>query len=201
MSWILENKARITLVIGGCRSGKSRFALDAADQICGDRVKADPARGGRKIFLATSVPSDSEMDKRVARHQAERGEDWQTIEEPIMIHETIERASKTADVILVDCLTLWTSNLLFAEYDESRIMEATALLAAALGKSLCPVLLVANEVGYGIVPDNSLARQFRDIAGLVNQKIAAIAGRVILTVAGIGVSIKPLEKFNPINKL
>ncbi len=187
----MENKARITLVIGGCRSGKSRFALDAADQIIGNQVKADPAGGGRKIFLATSVPMDPEMDKRVAAHQAERGEDWQTIEEPVMIHEIIERASKTADVILVDCLTLWISNLLFAEYDEPRIMEATTLLAAALEKSCCPVFLVSNEVGYGIVPDNSLARQFRDTAGLVNQEIAAMADQVILTVAGIDVPIKP----------
>jgi adenosylcobinamide kinase/adenosylcobinamide-phosphate guanylyltransferase len=178
-------------VIGGCRSGKSRFALNAANQMTGNQVKAAPSGKVRKIFLATSVPRDPEMDKRVAAHQAERGEDWQTIEEPIMIHKTIERASKTADVILVDCLTLWTSNLLFAEYDEPRIMEATAFLAGALAKSCCPVFLVSNEVGYGIVPENSLARQFRDMAGLVNQKIAAMADQVILTVAGIEVPIKP----------
>jgi len=193
----LENKARITLVIGGCRSGKSRFALDAADQIKGIRSRPIRPGGGQKIFLATSVPMDPEMDKRVAAHQAERGEDWQTIEEPVMIHETIERASKTADVILVDCLTLWTSNLLFAEYDEPRIMEATNLLAAALEKSTCPVFLVSNEVGYGIVPENSLARQFRDTAGLVNQKIAAMADRVILTVAGIDVPIKSRKNSTP----
>jgi adenosylcobinamide kinase/adenosylcobinamide-phosphate guanylyltransferase len=196
----LEDNARITLVLGGCRSGKSRFALDAANRITGNQVKADSARAGRKIFLATSVPRDSEMDKRVAAHQAERGEDWQTIEEPIRIHEIIENASKTADVILVDCLTLWTSNLLFAEYDEQRILAATVLLSAALEKSCCPVFLVSNEVGYGIVPDNSLARQFRDVAGLVNQKIAATADRVILTVAGIGVPIKPSEQFNPVKR-
>jgi adenosylcobinamide kinase/adenosylcobinamide-phosphate guanylyltransferase len=178
---ILENKARITLVIGGCRSGKSSFALDAANQIQGDQ----------KIFLATSVPRDPEMDKRVAKHLAERGDDWQTIEEPMLIHDTIEHASKTADVILVDCLTLWISNLLFAEYDEHRIMDAVGLLIAALEKSCCPVFLVSNEVGYGIVPENSLARQFRDYAGLVNQKIAAMADGVTLTVAGIDVPIKP----------
>jgi len=179
----LENKARITLVIGGCRSGKSSFALDAASQITGKQ----------KIFLATSVPTDPEMDKRVATHQAERGGDWQTIEEPVMIHETIESVLKTADVILVDCLTLWTSNLLFVKYDEPKIMEAVSLLIGALKKSHCPVFLVSNEVGYGIVPENLLARQFRDYAGLVNQKIAAMADRVILTVAGIPVPIKPRE--------
>jgi len=187
----LNNKAVITLVIGGCRSGKSRYALDTANKIKGDR----------KIFLATSVPRDPEMDKRVAAHQAERGQDWQAIEEPLMIHETIEEASKTADVILVDCLTLWTSNLMFAEYDEPGIMNAIGLLIAALKQCPCPVFLVSNEVGYGIVPDNALARQFRDMAGLVNQKIAAMADRVVLTVAGIDLLIKPSEQFNPLGSL
>jgi len=187
----LDNNAVITLVIGGCRSGKSRYALDAADQV----------KGGRKVFLATSVPRDPEMDKRVAAHQAERGQDWQTIEEPVMIHKSIEKASKTADVILVDCLTLWTSNLMFAEYEEAAIMNALDLLITALEQCSCPVFLVTNEVGYGIVPDNELARQFRDMAGLVNQKIAAMADRVILTVAGIDVLIKPSEQFNPLGSL
>ena len=185
----MDNNAVITLVIGGCRSGKSRYALDAANKITGDR----------KVFLATSVPRDPEMDKRVVTHQAERGQDWQTIEEPMMIHDAISQASR-ADVILVDCLTLWTSNLMFA-YDEPEIMNAVGLLIAALKQCSCPVFLVTNEVGYGIVPDNALARQFRDTAGLVNQKIAAMADRVILTVAGIELSIKPSEKFNPKNKL
>ena len=183
----MNNKAVITLVIGGCRSGKSRYALDAANKIKGDR----------KVFLATSVPRDPEMDKRVAAHQAERGQDWQTIEEPVMIHKTISQASKTADVILVDCLTLWTSNLMFAEYDEPGIMNAINLLIAALKQCPCPVFLVSNEVGYGIVPDNALARQFRDMAGLVNQKIAAMADRVILTVAGIDLPIKPRNNLTP----
>ncbi len=177
----MKNKAEITLVMGGCRSGKSRFALNQADLI----------QGNQKIFLATSVPTDLEMDQRVARHQAERGEDWHTIEEPVMIHETIEQASQTADLILVDCLTLWTSNLLLAEYGEPEVMAAVELLIEALHQSPCPVFLVSNEVGYGIVPDNALARQFRDLAGLVNQKIAAMADQVFLTVAGIPLALKP----------
>ncbi|MBU0971514.1 MAG: bifunctional adenosylcobinamide kinase/adenosylcobinamide-phosphate guanylyltransferase [Proteobacteria bacterium] len=180
----MENRANITLVIGGCRSGKSSFALEEANQISQGQTRG-------KIFLATSVPTDPEMDKRVIQHRKERGEQWQTIEAPVMIHKTIELASKTADVILVDCLTLWTSNLLFAGYDEERIMEAISLLTVALAKSACPVFLVSNEVGYGIVPENFLARQFRDFAGLVNQKIAAAADRVFLTVAGIALPIKP----------
>jgi len=176
-----ENKARITLVLGGCRSGKSRYALDAANGIAGDK----------KIYLATSVPTDNEMEKRVARHQAERGTDWQTIEEPVLIHEAIADAADRARVILVDCLTLWTSNLLLHGKEEDGIMAAVDLLVSALGVASCPVLLVSNEVGYGIVPENSLARQFRDMAGLVNQRVARAADRVILTVAGIGVQIKP----------
>ncbi len=176
-----ENKSRITLVLGGCRSGKSRYALDAANRLAKEN----------KVYLATSVPTDNEMDDRVARHQAERGPDWQTIEEPVRIHKAIAEASAAASVILVDCLTLWTSNLLFQEKDETGIMESVDLLISALGAAACPVLLVSNEVGYGIVPENSLARQFRDMAGLVNQRVAGAADRVVLTVAGIGVQIKP----------
>lgn len=174
---------KITLVIGGCRSGKSSFALEEANQIKGDQ----------KLFLATSVPRDPEMHKRVAKHQAERGEDWQTIEEPVDIHKIIETRSGNADVILVDCLTLWTSNLMAREEGESTVMEYTQKLVSALEASQCPVFLVANEVGTGIVPENALARQFRDLAGFVNQKVAAAADRVVLTVAGIGVQIKPKE--------
>lgn len=186
----LENKETITLVIGGCRSGKSRYALDAANRIAG--------KG--KIYIATSVPSDPEMDKRVAAHQAERGPDWRTVEEPVSIHEAIDTVSKTAPVILVDCLTLWTSNLLFKGYDEAGVIEEADRLAGALYRSICPVFMVTNEVGYGIVPENSLARQFRDVAGIVNQKAAKAAGKVILTTAGIPVQIKPTSLANPMQE-
>ncbi|WDP90717.1 MAG: bifunctional adenosylcobinamide kinase/adenosylcobinamide-phosphate guanylyltransferase [Desulfobacter sp.] len=176
-----EDKSRITLVIGGCRSGKSRYALDAANRLA----------GGNKIYLATSVPTDREMEQRVERHQAERGPDWRTVEEPVHIHDAIADAGGRASVILVDCLTLWTSNLLFQGRDEAGIMDAVDLLGRSLEQCPCPVYLVSNEVGYGIVPENSLARQFRDMAGLVNQRVARAADRVILTVAGIEVQIKP----------
>lgn len=171
----------ITLVIGGCRSGKSRYALDAANAV----------PGSRKIFLATSVPEDSEMEKRVQSHQAERGPDWQTIEEPVNIHEKIAAHGHTADVILVDCLTLWTANMLMEKMDEAVIQKWLDHTTRALWQTLCPVFLVTNEVGYGIVPENSLARRFRDMAGLVNQQMAKAADRVVLTVAGIPVQIKP----------
>lgn len=176
------DQKNIILVLGGCRSGKSRYALDRVNKMAEDN----------KVYLATSVPADREMQDRVERHQAERGEDWQTIEEPTRIHNAIEAAGKSgAKAILVDCLTLWTSNLLFEEKGEPEIMAAVAQMKTALAACPCPVVLVSNEVGYGIVPANSLARQFRDMAGLVNQVVAAFAHEVILSVAGIPVQIKP----------
>jgi adenosylcobinamide kinase / adenosylcobinamide-phosphate guanylyltransferase len=177
----VADKHPITLIIGGCRSGKSRYALDAANAV----------PGSRKIFLATSVPEDPEMEKRVQSHQAERGSDWQTIEEPVNIHEKIASHGHTADVILVDCLTLWTSNMLMGKMDEAAVQKWLDHTTHALCQTLCPVFLVTNEVGYGIVPENSLARRFRDMAGLVNQQMAKAADRVVLTVAGIAVQIKP----------
>ena len=169
------------LVLGGCRSGKSNFAKQTADNMAMDQ----------KIYLATSVPTDREMKARVKRHQDDRGPDWATIEEPIRIHETIDRACAQAKVILVDCLTLWISNLLFRGKDEAGIMAAVDLLEGALNRSTCPVILVSNEVGYGIVPENSLARQFRDMAGLVNQRVAQAVDEVVVSMAGIPVQIKP----------
>lgn len=169
------------LVLGGCRSGKSSVAKQTADDMATDK----------KIYLATCVPTDREMKNRVKRHQDDRGADWATIEEPILIHETIDRACAQAKVILVDCLTLWISNLLFKERDEAGIMAAVDLLETALNRATCPVILVSNEVGYGIVPENILARQFRDMAGLVNQRVARFVDQVIVTMAGIPVQIKP----------
>ena len=182
-----ENTGKTTLVIGGCRSGKSRYALDAANGLAKEN----------KIYLATSVPTDAEMEDRVRRHRAERGPDWKTLEEPIEIHDAILSASESAAVVLVDCLTLWTSNLLFGGADEAGIMLAVDRLNRALEQAECPVILVSNEVGYGIVPENDLARQFRDMAGLVNQRVAAAVDRVVLTVAGIDVLIKPKPGHSP----
>ena len=176
----MTDKNIITLVIGGCRSGKSRYALDAANAVS----------GSRKIFLATSVPSDREMEKRVLAHQAQRGDDWQTVEAPVHIHEEIAAHARTADVILVDCLTLWTANMLALEMDEAAMQKCMDQTTLALSRACCPVFLVTNEVGYGIVPENSLARRFRDMAGLVNQHMAKTADEVVLTVAGIAVTIK-----------
>lgn len=171
---------KTTLIIGGSRSGKSRHALTLAEQISGNR----------RIFVATCVPEDDEMKDRVARHQAERPSTWTTLQVPISLGDAIAENGSKADVILIDCLTLWISNL-FMETDDTRIVDDhIGDLKEALKKAQCPVLIVSNEVGTGIVPENRLARQFRDMAGFANQRIAECADEVIWMVAGIPVTIK-----------
>ncbi len=169
-----------TVVIGGCRSGKSSHALYLAERM----------EKARKYFLATCMPQDDEMRQRVVRHQAERSKDWKTVETPVLLSETIIDLGHEADVILVDCLTLWVSNLMMENLDMDAISEHSYKLAASLRASACPVILVTNEVGLGIVPDNKLARFFRDAVGFVNQHVAASADNVIWMVAGIPVAIK-----------
>lgn len=173
-----------TLVIGGCRSGKSSHALQLADRL----------GNARKIFLATCIPRDDEMHQRVSKHQVERGAGWIAVETPIFLSETIRDIGPNADILLVDCLTLWVSNLMMehANFDASTELLAahTCRLIESLRAAACPVILVTNEVGAGIVPDNPLARAFRDAVGHVNQRIAACADQVIWMVAGIPVKIK-----------
>lgn len=168
------------IIVGGCRSGKSRHALDLAEQIPGDR----------RVFIATCVPSDDEMRQRVARHQQERGQRWSTIEVPVHLPEAIVDYSPRGSVILVDCLTLWISNLLLETDDLEKIIEHVTQLTYSLEKAQCPVIIVSNEVGTGIVPENTLARLFRDAMGFANQQVAACSNRVIWMVAGIPVTIK-----------
>jgi adenosylcobinamide kinase/adenosylcobinamide-phosphate guanylyltransferase len=170
----------IVFVIGGCRSGKSRHALETADGIAGNK----------KIFIATCVPQDAEMKQRVDRHQKERGQDWQTVEAPVHLPQAIIEYSRQADVLLVDCLTLWISNLLMETEDDELIYERISNLIQSLASASCPVILVSNEVGAGIVPENKLARRFRDLVGTANQAVAARADRVAWMVAGIPVTIK-----------
>lgn len=171
----------VTFVIGGCRSGKSGFALKEADALAGTP----------KFFIATALARDGEMEERVARHRKERGDDWQTIEEPLLIHEAIQTHSVKASAIVVDCLTLWVSNIISQAPESPGLPVHLEQLETALKKAKCPVWVVSNEVGLGIVPDNPLARAFRDMTGLVNQRVAELAGRVVMTVAGIGMVIKP----------
>ena len=170
----------IIFVIGGCRSGKSSHALTLAEEI----------PGNRKIFIATCVPYDDEMTARVRKHQQERSRAWTTLEVPIALGESIAENSPKTDVIVADCLTLWASNLVLENTPSEKIAEALQTLTHALKTAQCPVILVSNEVGCGIVPENALARTFRDIAGAINQRAAECADRVIWMVAGIPVVIK-----------
>jgi len=175
---------KTTFVIGGCRSGKSRYGLELAGRIPGQE----------KIFIATCVPCDDEMSQRVARHRKERGRTWSTVEEPILLPEAVNENSRKADVILVDCMTLWISNLLLETDDQDKIAEQIDLLTESLEKAQCPVILISNEVGDGIVPENRLARLFRDSAGFANQNVAACSDMVVWMVAGIPVTIKGRSK-------
>jgi adenosyl cobinamide kinase/adenosyl cobinamide phosphate guanylyltransferase len=167
------NPAPVTLVLGGARSGKSRFAESLLSG-------ATP-----RIYLATAEARDEEMRTRILDHRARRGQDWHTIEAPLDIATPIAQAGH--DAVLVDCLTLWLSNLMAARLS---IEEATAGLCQALGEVQAPIVLVSNEVGLGIVPDNAQAREFRDHAGRLNQTIAAAAARVFFIAAGLPLTLK-----------
>lgn len=163
-------------VLGGARSGKSRYAQVRAEAI-----------GVQRCFIATAQAFDDEMRDRIARHQADRGAGWQIVEEPLDLAEAIAARSSPGRVLVVDCLTLWTTNLLLAEND---IAAAAGKLTNAISRATGPVILVANEVGQGIVPDNALARRFRDEAGLVNQRVAAAVEEVQLLIAGLPMKLK-----------
>jgi adenosylcobinamide kinase/adenosylcobinamide-phosphate guanylyltransferase len=168
------------LVLGGCRSGKSSHALQLAEGM-----------GQRRVFVATCVPHDDEMQTRVARHRQERSNTWNTVEIPVDLADAITAHGPAADVMLVDCLTLWLSNLLMQTQDVNQIRRHIDGLAKAVKSVPCAVILVSNEVGAGIVPENRLARLYRDLAGWTNQAVAAACNRVVWTVAGIPVTIKP----------
>ncbi|OEU47667.1 MAG: bifunctional adenosylcobinamide kinase/adenosylcobinamide-phosphate guanylyltransferase [Desulfobacterales bacterium C00003060] len=169
-------------VTGGCRSGKSGFALGYAN----DRFK-------QKVFIATCCEKDKEMQQRIREHQKARGHDWQTLEVSTSLPEAVASRSGKADVILVDCLTLWVSSLMAKEGSQEEILAHTDALTHAICKAPCSVILVSNEVGCGIIPENRLARRFRDVAGLVNQKVSGCVDRVVWMVAGIPVPIKGMR--------
>lgn len=164
------------LVLGGARSGKSRYAQSRAESHAGDL-----------LYIATAQAFDAEMEDRIARHVADRGPRWSTVDVPLDLPAAILANAAPDRVLLVDCLTLWTSNLMFAERDLDAETEA---LATAVAQAAGPVILVANEVGLGIVPDNALARRFRDVAGRLNQAIAAAATEVQFIAAGLPLRLK-----------
>jgi adenosylcobinamide kinase/adenosylcobinamide-phosphate guanylyltransferase len=165
----------LTLVLGGARSGKSRHA-ESLITAC-----APPW-----IYVATAQALDAEMTERIAHHRARRGAGWQTMEAPHDLAETIDKAPTDA-ALLVDCLTLWLTNRMLAEAD---IEADTAVLEKVLARRRGSTVLVSNEVGSGVVPDNALARRFADLQGRLNQRIAARADRVVLVVAGLPLTVK-----------
>ena len=176
---------QIVFVIGGCRSGKSRYAQARAEALPQSRV-----------YIATCPATDDEMRARVARHQADRAAaQWQTVEEHLDPAAAI-RALDGATVLL-DCLTVWVSNLMYAReqenvaFDEDHMAAAAADLVAAARAHDGTVLVVTNEVGLGIVPDNAVARRYRDLAGRCNQTVAAAADEAVLLVSGLPVTLKP----------
>lgn len=164
------------LVLGGARSGKSRYAQGRAE-----------AQPGELVYLATAQAFDDEMRERIALHRADRGARWSTVEAPLDLADMITACSTPDNVVLVDCLTLWASNLMLAERDTA---AATAGLVRAVAAARGPIILVANEVGLGIVPDNALARRFRDLAGEINQAVAGTADSVIFVAAGLPLVLK-----------
>lgn len=168
-----------TLILGGARSGKSRTAERLARDLAGP--------GGTLVYVATAEPLDAEMHARIAAHRAQRGAGWRTLDAPLEIAAAIAAEARPGAAVLVDCLTLWLSNLMHAGRD---VDAETRGLVEALAAARGPVVLVANEVGLGIVPDNALAREFRDHAGRVNQAVAAAAGRVLLVAAGLPLALK-----------
>ena len=163
-------------VIGGARSGKSRYAQARAE-----------AAGGDPVFIATAEAFDDEMHERIARHQADRDARWSTVEAPRELPAAIDALSGGEAVVLVDCLTLWVSNLLLADAD---IRAAGEQLCDAIVRFDGTLILVANEVGLGIVPDNALARRFRDAAGRLNQSVAGVVREVVLLTAGLPLTLK-----------
>ena len=179
----------VTLVLGGVRSGKSRYAQQLAD------------RFERVVFIATARIGDEEMRAKVRRHQAERPPEWLTVEEPLELAQALEQHGPSCDVLLVDCLTIFAANLMEDEGEDGTRMggvtsrEATheariEQLCNALQSVPCSVVLVSNEVGSGVVPPYPLGRRFRDVLGELNQRVARVADDVLLLVAGLPLALK-----------
>jgi adenosylcobinamide kinase/adenosylcobinamide-phosphate guanylyltransferase len=165
-------------ILGGVRSGKSRFAITGIPSVA------------RVAFVATAESRDAEMATRIARHQAERPGGWRTIEEPIDLVRRLDDCAGV-DRIIVDCVTVWVANLLLRGDDEEAIVKAGEGLAARVARSAIDITLVSNEVGEGVHPSTEDGRRFRDALGAVNQRLAAACDRVVLMVAGLPLAIKP----------
>lgn len=167
------------LVLGGARSGKSRYAVEQAQEI-----------GGSAAVVATARALDGDMAARIARHRAERPARWATLEEAHDVAAACRRAARAHDVVLLDCVTVWVSNLMERGDDDALVLAAADDLAKLLRERLVSVILVSNEVGQGVHPPTELGRRFRDLLGLVNQRLAAAADRVTLMVAALPLTVK-----------
>ncbi len=176
VSGVITSLPPVTLVLGGARSGKSRYAEGLVDR-----------HPGRRTYLATAEILDDEMAARVRTHRDRRDSDWKTVEEPLELAAALKAETEQGAAVLVDCLTLWLGNLLGSERDaEAEI----AGLVEAVHQFGGPVVFVSNEVGLGIVPDNALARRFRDLAGTLHQRLAEKADKVVFVVAGLPMNLK-----------
>jgi len=164
------------LVLGGARSGKSRHAEDLALRHRGER-----------IYIATAEAGDEEMQRRIADHRRQRGREWRTVEEPIELTNALQCTCGEGRLVLVDCITLWLSNLMMLERDVGREIDGLCMMLPRLEGT---VIFVSNEVGLGIVPENALARRFRDEAGFANQRLAAACDEVVVMVAGLALKLK-----------
>jgi adenosylcobinamide kinase/adenosylcobinamide-phosphate guanylyltransferase len=167
------------LLLGGARSGKSRYAVEQAQVI-----------GGSVAVVATARAVDGDMAARIARHQAERPARWATIEEPHEMPAACRRAARSHDLVIVDCITVWVSNLMERGDDDTLVLAAVDGLAKLLRERLVSVILISNEVGQGVHPPTELGRRFRDLLGVVNQRLAVAADRVTLMVASLPLVVK-----------
>ncbi len=171
--------SKITFILGGARSGKSRFAIERAKGI------------GKKVaFIATCKPSDKEMKGRISIHKKARPSHWQTFEEPQEVSSLLKKMDQEFEVIIIDCLTLFVSNILLEGFKQKDIKKSCEDMLSALKNLNARAIIVSNEVGLGIVPDNKLAREFRDIAGRVNQIVAEEANEVFFMASGLALKIK-----------
>jgi adenosylcobinamide kinase / adenosylcobinamide-phosphate guanylyltransferase len=172
-----QTTVRSALILGGARSGKSAYAQKLAE-----------AHAPERFYLATATAGDGEMAARIARHRRDRGQGWTTLEEPLEIAAVLAAHAQGGRAVVVDCLTLWLSNLMLAGQDPG---PAVAVLADVIPELAGPVILVSNEVGMGLVPDHKLGREFRDWQGRANREIAAACDAVIFVAAGLPLQLKP----------